>query len=64
MGVSTDKINTFRGDEVKQQQKRSLDKRMNLIIHENKPRTDFRVKIEHLLEEKLNMPGESRNVEN
>ena len=58
VGVSKDNLNKFRRDDVKNNKTKSLDKRTELIMQQVKPKTDFKAKIESLLEEKLKMAPE------
>ena len=60
VGVSRQQVNKLRRDDVKNIQKKSLDKRTELIIQQTKPKTDFKAKIEAILEEKLNLDPEDR----
>lgn len=63
MGVAKDNLNKFRREDVKNNKTKNLDKRTELIIQQVKPKTDFKAKIESLLEEKLNIPFELKNSE-
>ena len=63
MGVATEKVNQLRRSDLKNKQKKSLQKRTELIIQQIKPKTNFKAKIEALLEEKLNMDPQMKTVE-
>ena len=63
IGVAREQVNEFRRNNVNQNQKRSLEKRTDLIIQQAKPKTDFKMKIEALLEQKLTIDPSLRSPE-
>ena len=63
VGKATEVINHLRRQEVNNNFKRNLEKRTELMNQQNKPKTDFRSKIEAILEEKLNSGSENKDTE-